>query len=293
VFSKKDFPNLGFGLGYRSVHTEDILKGKTISQWFEAISENYMGIDEGGFGPSFFILQKIREKFPVVFHSVSMSLGSTDSLNLKYFSRLKQLAKIINPVWISDHVCWTGVHGKNTHDLLPLPYNAETVKHVALRIKQVQEILERPLLIENVSSYISYKNSDMTESYFLKCLIEEANCGLLLDVNNIFVSSFNHNFDPYNYLKDIPWDHVVQIHLAGPRESQGLLIDTHDQPVRAEVWSLYREVIKNTSQVSTMIEWDDNIPSIDVVENELIKAFKIFKEIHGPSRSQIHSIASV
>jgi uncharacterized protein (UPF0276 family) len=293
VFSRDSFPFLGFGLGYRSVHAEDILAGKTISKWFEAISENYMGIDEKGFGPSLFILQKIREKFPVVFHSVSMSLGSTDPLNTKYFNRLKQLAKIIEPVWISDHVCWTGVHGKNSHDLLPLPYNEETVKHVASRIKQVQDILERPILIENVSSYISYKDSNMTESYFLKCLLEEADCGLLLDVNNIFVSSFNHNFDPYHYLKDIPWPRVVQIHLAGPREMNGMLIDTHDQPVREEVWSLYREVIKNAPNVSTMIEWDDNIPSIEIVENELNKAHQIFKEVHESSRSSHHSNKSI
>lgn len=284
------FPQLGFGLGLRGPHVKDILAGSSTAEWYEALGENYLGLPGVGFGSPLKTLEKVRSLKPVVLHCVSMSLGSSDELNLEYFKRLRQLAEIIDPAWISDHICWTGVHGKNTHDLLPLPYTKSTVKHIADRIQRVQDILGRRLLIENVSSYAEFENSEMTEAQFVAAIAQHADCGLLLDVNNIFVSSWNHSFNPFEYLNEIPWDRVIQIHLAGPSEQGNLLIDTHDGPVRNETWSLYKAAIKNAPHAATMIEWDANIPPLATVEGELNKARDIYKVVHGSQKNSDRSL---
>lgn len=281
------FPFLGFGLGLRQKHYNYILKNKPKIDWFEVISENYM-VDGGR---PLFILDQIAELYPVVCHGVSMSLGSTDPLNQNHLAKLKTLIKRVNPAWVSDHLCWTGVHGHNVHDLLPLPYTAQTVKHVVSRIKQVQDFLERPILIENVSSYMQFTESRMTEWEFLTQIVKESGCYLLLDINNIFVSAFNHHFDAMDFLRGVPKDRVVQFHLAGHSVYKTHLLDTHDHPVRREVWDLYAAALKIFGAVSTMIERDDRIPPFKTLEAELAEAKNIFEKIHphrgGPPCSPV------
>ncbi len=272
------FPFLGFGLGLRQKHYRYILKEKPQIDWFEVISENYM-VDGGQ--PLFF-LDQICERYPIVCHGVSLNLGSMDPLNKDYLIKLKKLAERVSPKWVSDHLCWTGVHGKNAHDLLPLPYNDETVKHVASRIKQTQDFLQRPILIENVSSYMAYKDSTMTEWEFLTAITQESGCYLLFDVNNIFVSAFNHGFDALDFLSGVPKDRVVQIHLAGHTRRKKYLLDTHDHAVCDGVWELYAEALKRFGAVSTMIERDDHIPAFSVLEKELNHAKKIYVGAGSP-----------
>lgn len=281
------FPTLGFGLGLRATHYEDILAGQTTAEWFEAIGENYIGIGGAAYGAPLRRLEQVRQKFPVVIHCVGMSLGSHDELNLEYFQRLKELIQTIDPVWVSDHLCWTGIHGRTTHDLLPLPYTQEAVKHMVSRIQQAQDLLGRRILIENVSSYIQYKASEMSEADFLCEVVNQADCGLLLDVNNIFVSSWNHSFDPLTYLQKIPWTRVAQIHLAGPTQDGNLMIDTHSTPVRDETWPIYRNAVKNAPWASSMIEWDADIPELKIVEQELDIARKIYQEVHGTQKDPV------
>ncbi len=262
-------PNLGFGLGLRTDHYEAILKGLPREvEWFEIIAENFMV--EGG--KPLHYLDRIREHYPMVMHGVSLSLGSTDPLNREYLGALKALADHIDPPWFSDHLCWTGVHGRNLHDLLPLPYTGETVRHVARRIRTVQEFMERPMIIENVSSYVSFRKSEMTEWEFLCAVVEEGGCGLLLDVNNIFVSAFNHGYDPLEYLEAIPAGRVWQVHLAGHLDRGDLIIDTHDHPVAGGVWELYRAAVARFGEVPTMIERDANIPPLEELLRELDQA---------------------
>lgn len=254
---------LGFGLGLRSEHYHEVLENKPDVDWFEVISENYMV--PGGKPLDF--LTKIRANYPMVMHGVSLSIGSTSPLNKEYLRDLRALADRVEPAWISDHICWTGVHGKNMHDLLPLPYTEETVKHVVARVSQVQEALGRRLLLENVSSYASYVDSTMTEWEFITEIADAADCLLLLDVNNIYVSSFNHQFDAKTFIDGVPANRVQQIHLAGHSNHGDYIIDTHDAPVIPEVWDLYGYAISQLGQISTMIERDDNIPALaDLVE---------------------------
>lgn len=254
---------LGFGLGLRSEHYHEVLENKPDVDWFEVISENYMV--PGGKPLDF--LTKIRANYPMVMHGVSLSIGSTSPLNKEYLRGLRALADRVEPAWISDHICWTGVHGKNMHDLLPLPYTEETVKHVVARVSQVQEALGRRLLLENVSSYASYVDSTMTEWEFITEIADAADCLLLLDVNNIYVSSFNHQFDAKTFIDGVPANRVQQIHLAGHSNHGDYIIDTHDAPVIPEVWDLYGYAISQLGQISTMIERDDNIPALaDLVE---------------------------
>ncbi len=254
---------LGFGLGLRTEHYHEVLENKPDVDWFEVISENYMV--PGGKPLDF--LTKIRANYPMVMHGVSLSIGSTSPLNKEYLRDLRALADRIEPAWISDHICWTGVHGKNMHDLLPLPYTEETVKHVVARVSQVQEALGRRLLLENVSSYASYVDSTMTEWEFITEIADAADCLLLLDVNNIYVSSFNHQFDAKTFIDGVPANRVQQIHLAGHSNHGDYIIDTHDAPVIPEVWDLYGYAISQLGQISTMIERDDNIPALaDLVE---------------------------
>ncbi len=264
-------PALGFGLGLRADHYETILETRPSVDWFEIISENYMVPG----GKPLHFLDRVRERYPLVMHGVSLSIGSTDPLNRDYLRQLKQLADRVQPAWISDHLCWTGVHGKNMHDLLPLPYTEEAVRHVAGRVRQVQDALGRRILLENVSSYVTYRQSAMTEWEFLKAVVEQADCLILLDVNNIYVSSFNHGFDPLDYLNAVPVGRVQQIHLAGHRNMETHIIDTHDEPVVDPVWELYRAAARRFGRVSTMIERDDNIPPLPELLAELDHARRI------------------
>jgi uncharacterized protein len=257
--------NLGFGLGLRTEHYNAILDTKPNVDWFEVLSENYM--IPGGKPLDF--LDKIRAQYPVVMHGVSLSIGSTTPFDATYLNDLKKLANRIEPAWISDHLCWTGVHGQNSHDLLPLPYTEETVKHVVERVKIVQDFLGRRILIENVSSYASYVDSSMSEWEFITQISEQADCLLLLDVNNIFVSSYNHNFDAKAFIDGVPAKRIQQIHLAGHQNNGDYIIDTHDAPVIDQVWDLYRYAISRFGPVSTMIERDDHIPALDVLVEEL------------------------
>ncbi len=258
-------PTLGFGLGLRSEHYNEILDSKPNIDWFEALSENYM--IPGGLPLNF--LDRIRADYPVVMHGVSLSIGSTAPIDPTYLKDLKKLADRIQPQWISDHLCWTGVHGQNLHDLLPLPYTEETAKHVAERVKIVQDYLGRQILLENVSSYASYVDSSMSEWEFISLISEQADCLLLLDVNNIYVSSYNHQFDAKTFINGVPKNRVQQIHLAGHQNNGDYIIDTHDAPVIDHVWDLYSYAISKLGEVSTMIERDDNIPELDVLVQEL------------------------
>ena len=249
-------------------HYAEILGGDPVVDWFEALTENYLVPG----GKPLYNLMQVRERFPVAMHGVSLSIGSTSPLDLEYLAQVKALASHVDPEWISDHLCWTGVSGKNLHDLLPLPYTEEAVTHVASRVRTVQDILGRRILLENVSSYITFRDSRMTEWEFLRAIAEESDCLLLLDVNNIYVSSVNHGFDPLTYLNAVPVDRVQQIHLAGHEDHGDYLIDTHDQPVPQAVWDLYAAAVRRFGRVSTMIERDANIPPLAVMEAELHEA---------------------
>lgn len=263
-------PNLGLGLGLRSQHFEHILKNKPAVDWFEVISENFMD----SYGRPRHILQQIAAQYPVVMHGVSLSIGSTDPLNFDYLKSLKQLATEVQPAWISDHLCWTGVLTTNSHDLLPLPLNEESLQHVCNRIRQVQDYLERPLILENPSTYASFNNSTLTEWEFLSLMTEETGCGLLLDVNNVYVSSFNNDFDPVEYIKGIPHDKVVQMHLAGHQNCGNYIIDTHDREVTGQVWKLFQLTYQLVNDASILLEWDGNVPDFDVYHTELLKSKK-------------------
>jgi hypothetical protein len=261
-------PNLGLGVGLRTVHFPFILEHHPEVDWFEIISENFIDSQ----GRPRHTLDKIAERYPIVMHGVSLSIGSTDPLNFEYLKKLKKLAKETQAHWISDHLCWTGIAGRNTHDLLPLPLNDATLEHVCDRIRIVQEFLERPLILENPSSYVTFAESTMAEWEFLAEMTKATECGLLLDVNNVYVSSVNHDFDPEIYLKHIPFDRVVQCHLAGHTNCGTHLIDTHDAEVIDPVWQLYREVHRQTGGISTLLEWDTQIPPFEKVHAEVLKA---------------------
>jgi uncharacterized protein (UPF0276 family) len=261
-------PPLGFGLGLRTQHYEAILAERPAIDWLEIISENYLV--PGGRPLDY--LDRIRADYPMAMHGVSLSIGSTDPLDRDYLRRIAALARRIEPAWISDHLCWTGVGGRNMHDLLPLPYDEATLDHVVERIGQVQEALGRRLVLENVSSYVTYRRSTMPEWDFLAEVVRRADCLILLDVNNIYVSAFNHDFDPLAYLDAIPAERVQQIHLAGHEDNGSHIIDTHDHPVIDPVWRLYGEAVRRCGPVSTMIERDDKIPPLGELVAELEQA---------------------
>ncbi len=266
--------NLGLGVGLRTVHFSHILEHQPEVDWFEIISENFM--DSNGRPRA--VLEQIAEHYPIVMHGVSLSIGSTDPLNREYLEKLKRLAEGMNARWISDHVCWTGVAGRNSHDLLPIPYNEATLSHLVERIGIVQDILERPLVLENPSSYLEFQDSTMSESEFVCRMAEEADCGLLLDVNNVYVSSVNHDFDPVAYVEAIPAERVVQCHLAGHTNCGTHLIDTHDGHVIDPVWNLFRLLHQRTGGVATLLEWDAEIPPFPVVHQEVLKARQYMDE---------------
>jgi hypothetical protein len=261
-------PDLGIGLGLRSVHYGRILGQRPPIDWFEAISENYL--DTGG--RPLHVLEQVAEHYPVVLHGVSMSIGSTDRLNFSYLAKLKDLAHHVGARWISDHLCWTGVLGRNTHDLLPMPYTEEALRHTVSRIKQVQDFLGRPIALENPSSYVEFRSSSMPEWEFLARMAEDADCALLLDVNNVYVSSVNHGFDPAAYVDALPADRVVQFHLAGHTNKGTHILDTHSDHAVDAVWELYDRATRRTGLVSTLYEWDENIPDLEVVHAEAQKA---------------------
>ncbi len=258
-------PDLGFGLGLRKDHYEAILSERPQVDWFEALTENYLVPG----GKPLHFLERIREHYPLALHGVSLSIGGSDTLDRDYLAQLKALAQRIEPAWISDHLCWTGLHGINAHDLLPLPYTEEAVEHVAQRARQVQDYLGRRILLENVSSYLGYRASDMSEWEFLSAVAEQADCLILLDINNIHVSAVNHGFDPEEYLNGVPPERVQQHHLAGHTDHGDYLIDTHDAKVIDPVWDLYSKAVRRFGPVSCMIERDDNIPPLAELIEEL------------------------
>ncbi len=269
------FPYLGHGIGLRSVHFPEIGEGRVKVDWFEAISENFM--IRGG--RPLRILEQARCLAPVALHGVSLSIGSTDPLSDEYLDELSALADRVDPAWISDHLCWGSVGGHYAHDLLPLPYTEEALAHVVARLDRVQQRLGRQMLIENVSSYLTYAHSAMPEWEFLSEVARRSDCGILLDVNNVYVSAMNHGFDPFTYLDGIPVDRIGQIHVAGHSNEGTHLLDTHDAPVRSEVWELYRKVVARVGRVSTLVEWDEHIPAWSELIAEAERARSIEQDV--------------
>ncbi len=264
-------PFLGYGLGLRKEHYQTVLAEHPAVDWLEVLTENYLVPG----GKPLYYLEHIRRDYPMVMHGVSLSIGGSDPLDWGYLTQVKALAARVEPAWVSDHLCWTGVNRTNLHDLLPLPYTEEALRHVVERVRRVQDFLGRRLLLENVSSYLTYRDSRLTEWEFLCAVADEADCLILLDVNNIYVSGYNHGFDPRTYLEAIPGERVRQIHLAGHRNLGRYLIDTHDEPVTAPVWDLYELAARRFGPVSTMIERDDQIPPLPELLAELERARRI------------------
>lgn len=280
------FPDLGFGLGLRIPHYAHIFEHLPSVDWFEIISENFMDTD----GKARRNLARVREHYPIVMHGVSLSIGSVDVLNSEYLRKLKQLAHDIEPAWISDHLCWTGVNHKNLHDLLPVPYTEEALQHIVSRVQQVQDFLGRPIALENPSTYLEFSSSQMPEAEFLAELTRQSGCQLLLDVNNVYVTCFNHRLDIQQYLDALSMDRVVQIHLSGHSHCGTHIIDTHDDHIGDPVWALYEDVLRRAGRVpNTMVEWDANIPPWAVLYAELEKAKVIAGRVHGTSPSQAFS----
>jgi len=277
------FPHLGLGVGLRSAHFTHLLQHRPAVDWFEIISENFIDSQ----GRPRYVLDQLAEHYPIVMHGVSLSIGSSDPLNFAYLAKLKALADAVQAKWISDHICWTGVLGRNTHDLLPLPFDEATLSYVVERVKTVQDFLERPLVLENPSSYVTFTTSTMPEWEFVARLAEEADCGLLIDVNNVYVSSFNHGFDPYEYLRHIPAQRIAQFHLAGHTNMGSYLLDTHDGHVVDPVWDLYRMAHELTGGRSTLLEWDAKIPPFDVVHAEVLKARQYVEALGRPQSSPL------
>lgn len=261
-------PDLGFGVGLRSRHFRYIEENAPTVDWFEVISENFMDSQ----GRARALLDWIVDRYPVVMHGVSLSIGSTDPLDFDYLGRVRTLARATGARWVSDHLCWTGVAGLNTHDLMPMPFTEQSLAHVVRRVGIVQDYLERPLVLENPSTYLTFVASTMPEWEFLGRVAEDTGCGLLLDVNNVYVSAVNHGFDPTGYIRSLPPDHVVQIHVAGHTDMGTYIVDTHDGPVSDPVWDLYDLAMQVTGGVSTLVEWDDRLPRFPDLLAEAAKA---------------------
>jgi uncharacterized protein len=267
--------NPGLGLGLRSKHFNYVLEHKPAVDWFEIISENFMD----SAGRPRHVLRQIAEQYPMIMHGVSLSIGSTDQLNLEYLGKLKALAGEINPLWISDHLCWTGVNKLHTHDLLPVILNEESLKHICRRINQVQDFLQRPVIFENPGTYLTFKKSNIPEWEFLRYMAEETGCGLLLDVNNVYVSSYNNDFDPVLYIHQLPHDRIVQMHIAGHQHYEKYVIDAHERNATQDVWKLFSLAWKMTGGVATLLETDSNIPDFEAYHDELLKAKQYMKNI--------------
>lgn len=274
-----DMPDLGLGVGLRSQHFQHVLAKRPKVDWFEIVSENFM--DSGG--RPLHILEQVAQHYPIVMHGVSMSIGSTDPLDREYLRKLKRLADHIGAKFVSDHLCWTGVAGRNVHDLLPMPYTEAALKHVTARVKTVMDVLERPIALENPSSYVEFASSTLGEAEFLARLAQDADCALMLDVNNVYVSSFNHGFDARAYIDAIPHERVVYYHLAGHTNKGTHIVDTHSDHVIPEVWKLYEHSVKLSGGRSTLLEWDDEIPAFEVVHKEVLKAKKHIERALGSS----------
>ncbi len=269
------FTDYGIGIGLRVPHYDHILTRKPVVDWFEIISENFM-VDGGR---PLRILDQILEQYRVVQHGVSMYFGSAEPLNREHMKRLKRLVKRTNTPWLSDHLCWGSVDGRYTHDLLPMPYTFGAAKVTAQKIREARDFLEVPIAVENVSSYAEFHASEMTEWEFLSEVVEMADCGILLDVNNIYVSSRNHGFDPFDYLNNVQPERVAQIHIAGHSKFEKYILDTHDHPVIDPVWKLYAHANKLAGSTATLLEWDDRLPSFDEVHHEALKANKFLKQL--------------
>jgi hypothetical protein len=283
-------PDLGFGLGLRPPHFGHVLRERPPVDWFEVVSENFMS---SGGRPGR-VLELVAEAYPVVLHGVSMSIGSTDPLDREYLAGLKALAERVRAVWVSDHLCWTGVAGRNAHDLLPLPLDEASLRHVAERVRVVQDLLERPLVLENPSAYVGFTADAIPEPEFLARLCDASGCGLLLDVNNVAVTCFNDDRDPEEYLRAVPAERVVQIHLAGHTDLGTHRIDTHDAHVTDEVWRLFRLAWELVGPVSTMIEWDARIPTFDVLQAEIERARAVATGAEPPAavRAEAQDVAA-
>ena len=273
MHSRPEF--LGFGIGLRNHHTAQILADGPPLDWLEIVSENYMVPG----GPQLRLLDRLRERYPIVMHGVSLSIASTDEQDDGYLVALKALADRLQPRWISDHLCWTGVHGRNLHDLLPIPYTQESLDHIARRVDRTQDILGRALILENVSAYVRFNQSEMTEWEFINELTRRTGCWLLLDISNVHVNAFNHGFDPRLFLAGLPADRVVQFHLAGHRDSGTHLIDTHDRPVSEDVWDLYAEALRRFGPVSTTIERDDDASSLGEIVAEVERSRNVARTV--------------
>jgi uncharacterized protein (UPF0276 family) len=271
-------PNLGVGLGLRTKHYAHILEHRPEVDWFEILSENYMQTH----GRPLHFLDRVAEAYPIVMHGVSLSIGSTDPLNREYLTELRDLRDRTRARWVSDHLCWTGAMGKNTHDLLPLPYTEEALRHVVKRVREVQDFLGGPIALENPSTYLEFHGSTLTEWDFLAALVREAGCGLLLDVNNVYVSAKNHGFDPATYLAGIPFDHVVQIHVAGHTDHGTHIVDTHIGPVVDPVWKLLGEAHRRAGGASVLLEWDAEIPDFETTHAEALRAHEFIDTEAAP-----------
>jgi uncharacterized protein (UPF0276 family) len=268
VENRWKLPDLGLGVGLRTKHFAHILGQKPQMGFFEALTENFL--DTGG-RPAY-VLDQVAESYPIVLHGVSLSIGSTDPLNFEYLAKVRDLARRTKARLVSDHFCWTGVAGRNTHDLLPLPYTEQALRHTVERIRTVQDFLERPLVLENPSTYIEFVPSSMPEWEFIARALDEADCGLLLDVNNVFVSAFNHGFDPKTWIDAMPPERVCQFHLAGHTNKGTHILDTHSDHVIEPVWDLFGHTLRRTSLRSTLLEWDADIPEFETLQEEVEKA---------------------
>ncbi len=274
-------PHLGWGVGLRAAHYPAVTTAWPAVDWFEVVTENVM--DSRGRPRA--VVEAVAERYPIVLHGVSLNIGSTDALDATYLAGLADLAEALGPAWVSDHLCWTGIGGHNSHDLLPLPYTEASLTHVVDRVRRVQDVLGRPLVLENPSSYVTFRASTMPEWVFLARLAEAADCGLLLDVNNIVVSCFNHGWDPMTYLNAIPPERVVQFHLAGHQDLGTHRIDTHDGPVSDEVWALYAKAYALVGGAATLIEWDAMLPPFEVLRGEASHAKAVALGRSVPSRA--------
>jgi uncharacterized protein (UPF0276 family) len=274
-----NLPDLGLGVGLRTAHFRHIVDKWPRMDWFEILSENF--IDTGG-RPLYF-LDQIAERYPIVMHGVSLSIGSTDPVDFAFLAKLKQLARRVEAVWMGDHICWTGVAGVNGHDLYPVPYTEESLRHMVERVRTVQDFLERPLVLENPSTYLDFQASSMPEQEFIARLAEDADCALLLDVNNVYVTCRNHDLDPFEYLAPIPYDRVVQIHLAGHTDLGTHCIDTHNGRVIDAVWDLYADVQRRRGNTATLLEWDADIPGFEILRREVGRAARFRDQLRVAS----------
>jgi hypothetical protein len=277
----QNWPALGFGVGLRSEHYGEVFEGPAFVDWFEAISENYM--DTGG--RPLHVLEHVRRDHQVALHGVALSIAGTDPIDARYLSNLRALIDRIEPALVTDHLCWTGVDGRSLYDLLPLPYTEDTLAHVVRRVVAVQDRLGRRIALENPSTYIAYRHSTISEWEFLAAVAEQADCGILLDVNNVFVSAYNLGFDPVRYLDALPATHIAQMHLAGFTDMGAYLFDTHSAPVSDEVWKLYAHAVQRFGTVSTLVEWDAEIPSLDRLRAEAERARQIAEATHDDHRA--------